>query len=130
MAAMSNNRPATALPWHLGARQAERIIYDKTGWAVANATVYHGRAEDPECRQNARYIVHAANAYARLVDAVKMLTATVELHTGNGAREQPANWPRDANGDISYEAIATGARALLRELGEGSTPTAKPDRAP
>ena len=48
--------PATPLPWHVGIKQAEQIIYDDKGWAVANATVYHGKADRQETVANAAYI--------------------------------------------------------------------------
>lgn len=67
-------RPATPLPWHVGVRQAEQIIYDAKGWAVANATVYHGKADRAETVANARYIAHACNAYPELVSMIRRLT--------------------------------------------------------
>ena len=66
-------KPATPLPWHVGLRQAEQIVYDAKGWAVANATVYHGAADVAETKANARYIAHACNAYPRLVEALRTL---------------------------------------------------------
>jgi hypothetical protein len=63
-------KPATPLPWHRGLKQAEQIVYDAKGWAIANATVYHGEADKDECKANAAYIAHACNAYPRLVEAI------------------------------------------------------------
>lgn len=67
-------------PWHLGLRQAERIVYDAKGWAVANATVYHG---------------------ARLISAAPDLLASLEslfehcvmVHSkwGEGCNQREAN---------------------------------------
>lgn len=91
------NQPATPLPWHVGLRQAEQIVYDAKGWAVANATVYHGESDLAETKANARYIVHACNAYPRLVEALR------------------AWLPKDAAEDGTQDAAM---RALLRELGE------------
>lgn len=48
-----------------------------------------------------------------LADAMRIAVATVELHTGNGAQEQPAGWPRTPNGDIDYEQVAKMCRAAL-----------------
>lgn len=47
--------------------------------------------------------------------ALELTTATVELHTGNGAQSQPA-WPLDANGNIDYDAVAATGRAAIRLL--------------
>jgi hypothetical protein len=46
-------------PWHIGVRQAEQIVYDQKGWAVANATVYHGKEDREEMRANARLMAAA-----------------------------------------------------------------------
>lgn len=46
-------------PWHVGVRQAHRIIYDTKGWAVADATVYHGKESHDEMMANARLIAEA-----------------------------------------------------------------------
>jgi hypothetical protein len=48
-------------------------------------------------------------------EALEIATATVELHTGNGARSNPPTWPRNANGDIDYEAVSEACRLFLRE---------------
>lgn len=101
----TNHQPATALPWHLGVKQAEQIVYDSTGWAVANATVYHGNAERAETVQNARYVAHAANAYPKLVEALRELRASC-----------PA--PKGIRQDFSYILRREVADKLLRELGE------------
>ena len=72
---MTTITPATPLPWHVGIKQAEQIIYDGKGWAVANATVYHGKADGAETRANAAYIVAACNAYPQLVAALREVCA-------------------------------------------------------
>ncbi|NQV21847.1 MAG: hypothetical protein HQ511_10580 [Rhodospirillales bacterium] len=46
-------------PWHVGIKQAEQIVYTKNGWAVANATVYHGNQDRDETKANARLIAEA-----------------------------------------------------------------------
>ena len=43
-------------PWHVGIKQAEQIIYNYKGWAIANATVYHGKNDIQETKDNARLI--------------------------------------------------------------------------
>ena len=94
----TNHKPATPLPWHRGIKQAEQIIYDQSGWAVANATVYHGKSDGAETKANAAYIAHAANNYGPLVEALRGM---VEDHDkGRGSQT------------IDY------ARSVLRASGE------------
>ena len=51
--------------WHTGSNGHETIIYDEKGWAVANATVFHGRHNGPEeAKANARRIVACVNTLA------------------------------------------------------------------
>ena len=109
---MSTPKPATPLPWHVGMKQAEQIVYDATGWAVANATVYHGKAELPETKANAAYIVAAANAYPRLVEALRGTLGKLAAYI-------------DTQGDPQYiyaaEKHHDDVLALLRELGEDAS---------
>jgi hypothetical protein len=53
-------------PWHVGVKQAHRIIYDQAGWAVADATVFHGRESQDEMIANARLIASAPDLLAAL----------------------------------------------------------------
>lgn len=55
--------------------------------------------------------------FAKLVAALEMATAAVELHTGNGAQSQPA-WPTNGNGDVDYQAIAKNGRETLASLAD------------
>ena len=98
--------PATALPWHLGLKQAEQIVYDSKGWAVANATVYHGKADLAETKANAAYISHAANAYPQLVSALRAISGASPLETDSFV--------------CDFDTLQSMARAALRELGEQS----------
>ena len=59
-------------PWHVGLRQAEQIVYNAAGWAVANATVYHGKEDLAATKANARLI-------AASPDAVPMAEAILNL---------------------------------------------------
>ena len=112
MNAKSACKPATPLPWHVGIKQAEQIVYDKTGWAVANATVYHGHSDAADAKANAQYLTHAANAYPELVAALRMYQAafeTVHPITGEVFCEfLPSITP-----------VVKDTRALLAKLGEG-----------
>ena len=101
--------PATALPWHLGLKQAEQIVYDSKGWAVANATVYHGKADLAETKANAAYISHAANAYPQLVAALR------ECLTDANAVGMRDAGPK-ARKRMDY--ISAQVSALLASLGE------------
>lgn len=66
---MNNETKHTPEPWHVGIKQAEQIVYDKTGWAVCNATVFHGHGDpDGEAKANARRIVACVNACAAISD--------------------------------------------------------------
>lgn len=105
----TKHKPATPLPWHLGVKQAERIIYTQDGWAVANATVYHGHEDAEDCKRNAAYIAHAANAYPRLVEALRKLEAE--------ANKVRVNMVNVKEGRALGESV-NDAAALLRELGE------------
>jgi hypothetical protein len=55
---------------------------------------------------------HAIREAAALRRALELATATVELHTGNGARSQP-DWPRDPAGNVDYEQVAAICRRAL-----------------
>lgn len=50
-----------------------------------------------------------------LLEALELTTATVELHTGNGARSQP-DWPKDAHGNIDYAEVAKIGRSALSRI--------------
>lgn len=52
----------TPEPWHAGDNST--IIYANDGFAVANATVFHGRSEPDTSVANARRIVACVNACA------------------------------------------------------------------
>jgi len=69
---MEKNAQHTPTPWHTGEGKAERIIYAADGFAVADATVFHGlHVESPTA--NAAFIVRACNAHDELVAALKGL---------------------------------------------------------
>jgi hypothetical protein len=59
----------TPAPWHVGGDGT--IIYDTQGWAVANASVFHGRHEPrTEAIANANLIASAPDLLAALEDAI------------------------------------------------------------
>lgn len=69
-------------PWHVGVRQAHRIIYDQTGWAVADATVYHGKESHGEMLANARLIAAAP----RMADAIRFVLSDLNSELDHEAR--------------------------------------------
>lgn len=60
----------TPTPWHTGGI-GNHIVFDSDGYAVANATVFHGKQEDGESAANAAHIVKCVNSHGALVAAVK-----------------------------------------------------------
>jgi hypothetical protein len=94
---------ATPGPWHLGVKQAEAIVYDSTGWAVANATVYHGESDREECRTNA----HLIAAAPELRDALAQLLFNVELLVEDGTLQAS---------DTDTHPSVIAARAILAKL--------------
>lgn len=60
----------TPTPWHTGGT-GNLIVFAGDGYAVANATVFHGKQEDGESAANAALIVRAVNAHDKLVAAVR-----------------------------------------------------------
>lgn len=64
------NAQHTPTPWHVGDGKAARIIYGQDGYAIADATVYHGRHGGAE-EANAAFIVRAVNAHDDLVAALR-----------------------------------------------------------
>ena len=89
---MTNHKPATALPWKLCGTNL-----DEFGSLDLNTGDYAGGGYTP---QDAAFIVHAANAYPKLVEALKALVEAVN----------------DPDADSLYELAAAGS--LLRSLGE------------
>ena len=67
------NKTHTPGPWHIGIKQAEQIVYNEKGWAVANATVYHGKEDLAEVKANARLIAAAPDCYAACVLALQLI---------------------------------------------------------
>lgn len=92
----TNNKPATALPW---------VAQD-----FGHMVEIQPRGDDPEglatvnAARDARYIVHAANAYPELVAALRGFT-----YADSNRDKMPA--------DIDAVNLAN-ARAILAKLGE------------
>ncbi len=94
---MVKHKPATPLPWTV--EHGNHVIggnQERSRVAVGSLSVAEYRVAD----QNAAYIAHAANAYPRLVEALR------ELAEASG---------RGIEACVNAEARA---ESLLRELGE------------
>lgn len=68
------NTKITPGPWHVGQKQAHRIVYDSKGWAVCDCTVYHGQEDAEEMKANAALIAAAPE----LLEALKLLVYRIE----------------------------------------------------
>ncbi len=98
-------KPATPLPWQ---QDDDTYILGPDGSSVLAPTLDgEDRGECYEA-QDAAYIVHACNAYPRLVEALGDILAVLS-HDPDNARLARAIYGNGA---------ADKARALLRELGE------------
>lgn len=101
-------KPATALPWERSDRAfagskhgADIAVSSESGEAVATAATHHCGGVNAE--ENALYIAHAANAYPKLVGALRHLLDT--------------NCATCPTAEAITEARAL-ARHVLRQLGE------------
>lgn len=69
----------TPIPWHIGVRQADVIVYDEKGWAICNCIVYHGK-ESGEPKANAAFIVRAVNSHEALCEMLKQAREFILRH--------------------------------------------------
>jgi len=94
----TKHTPATPLPFSVDEQRYQiRIVGSKRNKTIAMT----GRIDD-ETRQQSAYIAHAANAYPRLVEALRDMLAAEEL----------------VRADKAVEKAWGAAYDLLRELGE------------
>lgn len=95
---MTKHAPATPLPWKTDEN-------DELPPAVIRDNEYGDGIAEVQGEQNdADYIAHAANAYPKLVEALRVIADRPPADDGEHAAE--VNW------------IVATAAALLRELGE------------
>lgn len=107
-----NMKPATALPWTVTpdpeAHDGEMDIVSAQGCPASEhwfiASTYGIDDEGDDSRRNAAYIAHAANAYPKLVEALRV------------AIKEADGWFDDSRGGPCED--VDSCRALLRELGE------------
>lgn len=97
-----NHKPATPLPWYRAAADRHVQLTPESSGPWLRTAHVEGSTRDEWARiesnqRDVAYIVHAANAYPRLVETIK-------------------GWlPRDVSEDGTQD---QAMRALLRELGE------------
>lgn len=101
-------------PWHVGEGKASTIVYSEQGYAVANATVYHGLFGDSD----------SAIARARLIAAAPDMRAELDAIDSVLARFAPPQTPatsdharsrREGIRDV-LEAIAAERAALAKAV--------------
>ena len=82
----------TTGPWHVSADG--KIVYDEQGWAVADATVFHGRHSGvDEAKANARLIAASTDLLESLqsiLDAVVFDNGRAEIHLASNSPELSA----------------------------------------
>jgi hypothetical protein len=107
---MTKHTPATPLPWRVGAVTPARFpAYPIVGDVIVADVSIRARGGSDK---DAAYIAHAANAYQKLVDALRCMTEwDAELRERMGSK-----YPLDLRPSLNVRAV--DARALLRELGE------------
>lgn len=88
-------------PLHVGGDGT--IIYDKAGWGVASATVFHGRQEPGTAQANARRIVACVNALQHV--------STEQLETGELLHVSQRMVDAERQRDLLAEAIGKTAIA-------------------
>jgi hypothetical protein len=98
---MTKHTPATPLPWKPWTKRIHHEIYAANDQIVAQVRQCEG--PNGSTHQDAAYIAHAANAYPKLVAALRLAANGLDT-TGQTTKQS-----NDARNH---------ARALLRELGE------------
>lgn len=107
-ARLSKHQPATPLPFKVAESDGDGPLIVTTHKVKVPIVgcAYHGDTDtDAEAIQDAEYLVHAANAYPKLIAALKNAESFL-------AGFDDCDNPEDRPADLSL------IRALLRELGE------------
>lgn len=124
----TKHKPATPLPWafvdngmQIIAREAPAQIRPVS---VAHATRAHANYNTNNALVDVAYIAHAANAYPKLVEALRETSARLRgaAHDARQGVSQRSGNPIEVYSERAdaYEDQAIEADALLRELGEGA----------
>lgn len=77
-------------PWHVGTGKATTIVYAADGYAVANATTYHGRHDQP-AEANAALIAAAPD----MLTALQMVDRWASGY-GTATQSEMRQWVRAA----------------------------------
>ena len=80
---MNTHMNATPRPWHVGVKQAQKIVYDSKGWAVCNCTVYHDEGSEPTA--NAKLIVNAVNSFEAMKEVLDNVREAIEMQSADRA---------------------------------------------
>ena len=102
---MTKHTPATPLPW-IAMHYGDGTVRTRNNWGdgVGNLVAESASQEHPVAKvANAYYIAHAANAYPKLVEALRTVL--------------PALWNDNAVCKV-YEKERDAGEALLHSLGE------------
>jgi len=59
-------------PWHVNAKGPAPIIYDASGYAIADATTFHGKHREGEAVANAQLMAAAPDLLAALCEYMIM----------------------------------------------------------
>lgn len=106
------HKPVTPLPWRVApASEYLNDVAINVDAGTKGYVCHAGFRDDEEAVKNSRYLVHAANAYPKLVEALRGCLRTYTMEAENAKTEDEL----DAWG-TSRDAVA----ALLRDLGESS----------
>ena len=103
---MNTIKPATPLPWARCVRSHKSVTGNMNAGAIPSKVAHVG------CSSDRAYIVHACNAYPRLVedDSAEAIYAILCSDLGGDIPERI----------LSAQEHIAKRRALLRELGEGA----------
>lgn len=97
--AMAIQSKGTPGPWHVGGVQGDTIIYAADKYAIANATVYHGKHEG-QTEANARIIAIAP-------DGVELARLIIKYF-------EPVTFERSLN--VNEKKMLQDARAILARV--------------
>jgi hypothetical protein len=103
-------------PWHVGEGQQAQIVYDKDGWGIANAVVFHRAHEQGSSLANAKLIATAPDLVADLIIAAATLRRYEQAHRAKGTEESAAK--AEVNADLAARFEATIQRATASPMGK------------
>lgn len=102
-------------PWHVGPDSNGRIIYDDTGWAIADAKLFHGNRKSGEDVHNARLIAAAPELLEAAIAACAYDDAIRSCANDPGLMSSFCTAKGD-NLDTLYERWQTLSRAAIAKV--------------